>query len=192
MQKQQGFTLVELAVSLVVIGLVLGMVSLPLMRQLNDRLGRVPGGQDAQDIQAALAMYMQTMGRLPCGSADAGGVENAGLSGRKVQFLPWKTLGLPAGYDKYGSMFGYVVDPGICSVPVQWSSLLDQSPVVNVEFWELPARLPAMRCRWLSSVTARTVQARLTVTACVLAMQRPRPGKKGRLSASRRQCCTGG
>ena len=34
MQKQQGFTLVELAVSLVVIGLVLGMVSLPLMRQL--------------------------------------------------------------------------------------------------------------------------------------------------------------
>ena len=65
MQKQQGFTLVELAVSLVVIGLVLGMVSLPLMRQLNDRLGRVPGGQDAQDIQAALAMYMQTMGHLP-------------------------------------------------------------------------------------------------------------------------------
>ena len=135
MQKQQGFTLVELAVSLVVIGLVLGMVSLPLMRQLNDRLGRVPGGQDAQDIQAALAMYMQTMGRLPCGSADAGGVENATLSGRKVQFLPWKTLGLPAGYDKYGSMFGYVVDPGICSAPVQWSGLLDQSPVVNVEFW---------------------------------------------------------
>lgn len=96
----RGFSLVEMAVVLVIFGLLLGALVLPLSGQL-DAKKYSETRQDLENIKSALIGFAVLYGRLPCPSTisdptDANyGVEitpcNA-LTGEG--FLPWKTLGV--------------------------------------------------------------------------------------------------
>lgn len=128
-----GFTLIEMAVVLVVIALLVGSILVPLYTQVEER--QVSDTEKAlAEIKEALMTFAVVNGYLPCPDRTAGGgggandtandgVEdfNAGtgicnnISGTPTRVwgnVPWATLGLGvAASDVWGNRFRYVLDP---------------------------------------------------------------------------------
>lgn len=103
---QKGFTLIEISVALLALGLVL--VAAVVFWQQSERQ-RVTVAQQAAQHQTrdALMGFMHAHYRLPCPAANTQGVESCsdGATPRQVGYVPWKTLGLPrpeAGQLRYG------------------------------------------------------------------------------------------
>jgi len=102
--RPNGFTLIEMAVVLVIIGLLLAGLLMPLSTQLEQR--RIEETRKAMDeITQALIGFALANGRLPCpasptiasGAVGAGAETNTGANGSCVSnpgVLPWATLGL--------------------------------------------------------------------------------------------------
>lgn len=102
--RTSGFTLVEMAVVLTIVGLLLGALLLPLsaqmqLRQLNETRQRLA------QINDALIGYVLLNGRLPCPSFEENplnanyGIEDCspvGFTPEDEGYLPWRTLGVPA------------------------------------------------------------------------------------------------
>lgn len=121
---QSGFTLIELAIVILIIGLVLGGLIVPLASQVQSR--KVGEAESAiRDINEALLGFAIANGRLPCPATIAtNGAENrrnddAGVGaidaktdgcrgGNYVGFLPWATLGV-ADADVWGNRYLYRV-----------------------------------------------------------------------------------
>lgn len=110
MTSGKGFSLIELAMVLLVISLVLGGLLVPLATQLEARQ-RDEAQQQLERIREALIGFAIVNGRLPCYTTQADpananyGVEDAvcnpgGLTTDGI--LPWKTLGLSTGFDPWG------------------------------------------------------------------------------------------
>lgn len=106
--NRAGFTLVEMAIVLVIIGLLLGGMLMPLSAQLEQR--RISETQKALDeINQALIGFAVANKRLPCPStqtdpaATGYGAEDAYCSATPIAegYLPWKTLGV-AELDAWG------------------------------------------------------------------------------------------
>jgi prepilin-type N-terminal cleavage/methylation domain-containing protein len=102
--QQLGFSLVEMAIVLVIVGFLLAAVLLPLQAQRNIA-AQLATEAILEDAKKALIGFAQTHGHLPCpatnnGSAsfpDDTGTAHANASGGCVAqagFLPAKTLGL--------------------------------------------------------------------------------------------------
>ena len=97
--KQQGFSLVEMAIVLVILGFVLGVLLLPLQAQ---RQSAAQGQTENMLANAKLALlgYAQQQGRLPCPAvAASNGIESqtpagSGTCTQQVGFLPAATLGI--------------------------------------------------------------------------------------------------
>jgi len=117
---QRGFSLVEMAIVLVVLGLLLGGVLSPLSaRQEQNRREKNTGLlEKARD---ALIGFAIVNGRLPCPDTDlagnpGSGLENTGCPSTSGTFargrLPWATLGVVGEYDAWGAPheFNYVVN----------------------------------------------------------------------------------
>lgn len=99
-RRARGFTLAELAIVLVVIGLLTGGMLGPLASRLEARQ-RQETSERLRDIEQALYGFAILHGRLPCPSTEpdpgsAGyGRENAPPCDDSVEgMLPWRTLGL--------------------------------------------------------------------------------------------------
>jgi len=118
--RQQGFTLVELAVALFVIGLLLAGALIPLSTQMEVR-SIADTRRTMDQINEALIGFAQANGRLPCpaiatspaGTVVAGlsaGVESATCTtaATVVGVIPWSTLGVPE-TDAWGRRFTYRV-----------------------------------------------------------------------------------
>lgn len=115
-----GFTLVEMAIVLVIIGLLLGGLLMPLSAQVEQR--RISETQKTLDeIRESLIGFAISNGRLPCPATAtiASGMANAGLEacnggtyGNCTQCanpsgaLPWATLGISE-TDAWGWRFSY-------------------------------------------------------------------------------------
>jgi prepilin-type N-terminal cleavage/methylation domain-containing protein len=114
-----GFTLVEMAIVLMIVGLLLGGMLVPLGAQMDQR--NVSDTQKAlSDIKEALIGYSLANGQLPCPAnpSDVTGVTStAGIArtppctgANSTGVLPWATLGVNE-TDAWGHRYTYSVTP---------------------------------------------------------------------------------
>ena len=97
-ERERGFSLIEVAIVLLILGILLGGMTTPLMvyedqrrtREAKVRLGRA---------EAALLSFAVTYGRLPCPTYEPDpaavgyGLEDCRVTGIEG-YLPWRTLGM--------------------------------------------------------------------------------------------------
>lgn len=113
----RGFTLIEIAIVLVIVGLLLGGLLMPLATQVDTR--RIEETRKAiEEINEAIIGFALANGRLPCpadptvatGAAGAG-QELGGCAGAAaLGVVPWTTLGVSE-TDAWGRRFTYRVTP---------------------------------------------------------------------------------
>jgi len=125
LRMQQGFSLVELAVVLVILGFVIGALMMPLQAQRENTFRQQTENQ-LEIAKRALIGFAQTNGRLPCpATANDTGVfpDDSGVSNEDANevcaqqwgFLPAATLGIQptdsAGFyiDGWGNRIYYAV-----------------------------------------------------------------------------------
>jgi prepilin-type N-terminal cleavage/methylation domain-containing protein len=121
----RGFTLVELAVTLLVIALLLGGMMLPLAAQ--DDIRRT---QDTQrtlaEIREALLGFAAAQGRLPRPATSAtDGAETPNLCANDAEcfgFIPWATLGVSR-LDAWDKLIRYSVTPAYANAPVSLTTI---------------------------------------------------------------------
>ncbi|ACT47160.1 type II secretion system protein [Methylotenera mobilis] len=118
--KQQGFSLVEMAIVLIILGFVLGALLLPLQAQRN-QLFQSQTENTLASAKRALLGFAQRHGRLPCpATAASNGMEQplggtAACAQYGIGFLPAATLGVePAdaqgfALDGWGNRIRYAV-----------------------------------------------------------------------------------
>lgn len=117
--RQGGFTLIELAVVMLILGILLGGLLVPLSTQLEQR--RISETQRSlNDAKEALLGFAMANGRLPCPAnpqwpAVLAAFGNSGTESYNgtvctitIGVLPWATLGLPE-TDAWGRRFTYYV-----------------------------------------------------------------------------------
>ena len=116
--KCGGFSLIELAVVLLVIALLLGSILVPLGAQVEQRQYSETEKQ-LEQIKEALIGFALSNGYLPCpaktaadGTEDriSGGTTCTLVSGnpKRIGFLPWVTLGVKP-VDSWGNLYRYSV-----------------------------------------------------------------------------------
>jgi prepilin-type N-terminal cleavage/methylation domain-containing protein len=120
MRRTRGFTLVELALALAVIGLLLGMLVVPLSAQVDQQ--RIGETQRLLNLNTeAILGFAVAHGRLPCPATPgtASGTLNAGTEscGLAQGVLPWAVLGVPE-TDAWGRRFTYRVTVALTDIPV--------------------------------------------------------------------------
>ena len=115
--KMLGFTLVEMAIVLVIFGLVLSALLLPLSAQ-RSQAAQAQTVNTLDNAKQALLGFAQANGRLPCPATGATGVESppvGGVCNPQVGFFPAFTLGLqptdPDGFvvDAWNNRIGYAI-----------------------------------------------------------------------------------
>jgi len=114
---QTGFTLVEMAIVLVIFGLILSALLLPLRAQ-REQAAQAQTINTLDNAKQALLGFAQANGRLPCPASGSTGIESpavAGICNPQVGFLPSITLGIqpanPQGFaiDAWNNRIGYAV-----------------------------------------------------------------------------------
>ncbi|NHZ39613.1 prepilin-type N-terminal cleavage/methylation domain-containing protein [Massilia aquatica] len=111
---QGGFSLVEMAVVLVIAGLMIGGLLTPLAVQMEQR--KISDTQKTMDeAREALMGFALRNGYLPCPAVSpVNGLEDRSgatcRDGKRQGVLPWATLGLPK-LDSWGRAFHYSVAP---------------------------------------------------------------------------------
>lgn len=96
MHRQRGFTLVELSIVILIMGLILGGLAMPLSVQRENARLKEAAGQIA-DIKEALLGFALVNGFLPCPatpSSNGFAAPAAGACVRQHGFVPASTLGL--------------------------------------------------------------------------------------------------
>lgn len=112
--KQSGFTLVEIAIVLVIIGITLGGLLASLTAQVDQR-DYAQTRQSMEEIRDALLGYALSHGYLPCPAiSSTNGAEDrtAGVctAGKRIGFLPWAELGVKK-TDSWNHLYRYSVTP---------------------------------------------------------------------------------
>jgi prepilin-type N-terminal cleavage/methylation domain-containing protein len=115
-RRQGGFTLVEIAIVLLIVGLMIGGLIAPLSSQLEQR--RVTDTRRAMDeAREALYGFALRNGYLPCPAISAtNGLEDRSNTGcnKRYGFLPWATLGIGR-LDGWNRLIGYSVTPAFAN-----------------------------------------------------------------------------
>jgi prepilin-type N-terminal cleavage/methylation domain-containing protein len=116
--KNHGFTLVEMAVVLVIVGLMLGGLLVPISAQIDQR-NYNETQKKLDEIKEALIGFAIMNGRLPCPTTQADpsnanyGVEDPGCPALTSDgYIPWKTLGVSE-FDAWGTVRNVSTDPWV-------------------------------------------------------------------------------
>jgi prepilin-type N-terminal cleavage/methylation domain-containing protein len=142
MKRQHGFTLVELAVALMIVALLLGMFVVPLGTQMDNQ--RIAETQKQLELaRDAVLGFAVARGRLPCpatrntpiGTAGAGTENKPGAAcGLTEGVLPWADLGV-AETDAWGRRFTYRITPMFADDPpagMQATFLIGDNGTISV------------------------------------------------------------
>ena len=105
---RRGFTLIEIAVVMVVIGILAGG-GVSLMRVLTERKARNEALSYLKDTYTSLIAFAERTGRLPYADSDGDGLENSGIASGT---LPYRTL-LTAPSDAYKRPLRYAINPNL-------------------------------------------------------------------------------
>ena len=166
MNRSNGFTLAELAVALVIIGLLLAGALIPLSTQIEVR-NTADTQRTMDQIKETIIGFAQANGRLPCpadgtiaaGSAGAGTEQYAcgactGASATTAfGVVPWATLGVPE-TDAWGRRFSYFVSPIFADQVGTTFNATGQSPTCT------PTPTPVQSSFALCSLGTLTVNTR--------------------------------
>lgn len=109
---QHGFSLVEMAVVMVIIAMLIGGLISPLTAQIDQR-NMNETRRSLSEIKEALIGFAVTTGRLPCPAVSAAnGDEKAACVAvaDRHGYIPWAKLGV-AKLDAWGHIFRYSVTP---------------------------------------------------------------------------------
>ncbi len=168
-RRAAGFTLAEMAIVLVVVGLLLTSVLSTVSAQIDARnLSDTRAKLD--QIKDALVGYAQANGRLPCpadgtiptGAANAGlevpvnGASCTNANGFGV--LPWATLGVPEA-DIWGRRFGYKVST-VYSDAISQNTWNTTAPLTQSPTCTAPTPTPTQSSFALCSLGGLTVTTR--------------------------------
>lgn len=123
--SRRGFTLVEMAIVMLVIGLLLGGLLAPLTAQI-DQQRTNETQKSLAEIKEALIGFAVVNGRLPCPAiSPASGAEMPTCPpASRDGYIPWATLGVPK-LDAWGHIFRYSVTPNYASSVLALSTLGD-------------------------------------------------------------------
>lgn len=120
-----GFSLIEMAMVLIIMTLVLGGLMMPLSAQIEQR-NRTETQRTLEDAKEALIGYAVANGVLPCPSAldssniPTGVARTTCDTTNNSGYLPWATLGVTK-QDAWGNLFRYTVSPNF-TVPIALNS----------------------------------------------------------------------
>lgn len=122
-QRADGFSLVELAIGILVIALLLGSILVPLSTQVEQR--KISETQKALgEIKEALIGFALTQGYFPCPAASttngSEGMRTTGVCNDRQGLLPWAALGTPK-LDAWGHAFRYSVSPNFSNSTSRFS-----------------------------------------------------------------------
>jgi len=156
LQHAGGFSLIELAVVIVIITLLLGSLLIPLATQIDNRRYAETEKQLAH-IREALIGFALAKRYLPCpAKSETNGLEDRdpatnactdpGSGPTRAGFLPWVTLGVTR-QDAWDNLFRYSVTPGFANSDPDLYFALDTngdiqikaSSTVNLTNNEIPA-----------------------------------------------------
>jgi prepilin-type N-terminal cleavage/methylation domain-containing protein len=152
--RTRGFTLLEMAIVLVIVGFLLsGMLSGMSALQL---VQREDGTQrQLEEMRIALITFATINRRLPCPAAPAtaetvagAGLERAptvaGCTGGAAGAFPWATLGLPQ-TDAWGRRFSYRVTPAFARLaPAITMASVGDNTVQNLSAVSVASQVPAV------------------------------------------------
>ena len=110
--KSKGFTLVELAIVLVIVGLLISAFLVPLSAQI-DQNKNAQARRDLQEIKEALLGFVTVNFKLPCPDTNGDGIDdgcaNTNANTSTGGNLPWADLGLKS-VDPWGQAYQYRVN----------------------------------------------------------------------------------
>jgi prepilin-type N-terminal cleavage/methylation domain-containing protein len=121
-RRQSGFTLVEISIVLLIVGLMIGGLVAPLASQLEQK--KVSDTRRALDeAREALIGFALRNGYLPCPaiSSSNGEEDRTGSAcNKRYGYLPWTTLGV-ARLDGWNHVLGYSVTPAFSDSVVRFT-----------------------------------------------------------------------
>lgn len=105
---QRGFTLIEMAIVMLIMGLLLGSLLIPLSAQVENERRRTTQ-KSLDTINEALLGFAITHKRLPCPDTDGDGRENGPPCANSEGEIPWANLGVSR-WDGWNRPLRYRVD----------------------------------------------------------------------------------
>lgn len=128
-----GFTLLEMAVVLIIIGFVVGALLTPLTAQVEQsRLS--DANKDLAEIKEALLGYVIVNGFLPCPDTNGDGLDdgcaNSNATSSSGGNLPWSTMGLKS-RDPWGRPYQYRINNAF-TAPFNLSTVGSGSGVIKI------------------------------------------------------------
>ena len=187
-KKSEGFTLVELSVVMILIGIVMTMG----MKMLNATLDNAAFSETKikqERIKTALISYLRTNGKLPCPDNTAGvatGLESTPCAANQSDsfgVIPWQTLGIPrdAALDGWGNFFTYKVVNGIGAAK-NWTS---KTAVNSFSVTELRNPTVGMTIKELNAAGAALVDVTTTGAVTIVSHGKNGFGAKTSKAATR-------
>jgi len=161
LKRKSGFSLVELAVVMAIIGIV-GLFVWRWVASTREPMQRPAMLRQLGEAQAAVEGFVLAHHRLPCPSANTGGSEACGDA--TAVRLPWRSLGLSSNFGQ----FHYGVNRG-AGLDLAAAPAAAVSPDLNIDFTGMPVipTYPTFSPPIAASatVTAAAARAQAAITA---------------------------